>query len=112
MTGNQRVKWRRRAARTLAVVALAIVAYLVVTPTGRYLLRAAWEEGKILVRRQPIAQLVGDSATPPALRAKLVLVLAARAYAHDSLKLATGQSFMACSCTCCVPILRFINDWG
>ena len=93
VTESQRVKWRRRAARTLAVVALAIVAYFVVTPTGRYLLRAAWEEGKILARRQPIAQLVGDSATAPALRAKLVLVLAARAYAHDSLKLETGESF-------------------
>src|SRR5215204_2732849 len=93
VTGNQRVKWLRRAVRTLAVVALAIVAYFVVTPTGRYLLRAGWEEGKILARRQPIAQLAGDSATTPALRAKLVLVLAARAYAHDSLKLETGQSF-------------------
>ena len=79
--------------RTLAVVALAIVGYLVLTPTGRYLLRAGWEEGKILARRKPIAQLVSDSATSPALRAKLALVLAARAYAHDSLKLETGQSF-------------------
>jgi predicted aminopeptidase len=93
VTENQRVKWRRRATRALAVVALAIVGWFVLTPTGRYLLRAAWEEGKILARRKPIAQLVGDSATAPELRAKLLLVLAARAYAHDSLKLETGQSF-------------------
>ena len=79
--------------RALAVVALAIVAYFVLTPTGRYLLRAGWEEGKILARRQPIAQLVADSATTPALRAKLALVLAARAFAHDSLALETGESF-------------------
>ena len=93
VTENQRVKWRRRAARTLAVVALAVVAYFVLTPTGRYLLRAAWEEGKILARRKPIAELVGDSTISPDLRSKLVLVLAARAYAHDSLRLETGQSF-------------------
>jgi predicted aminopeptidase len=93
VTKNQRVKWGRRAARTLAVVALAILAYLVLAPTGRYLLRAAWEEGKILARRQPIVQLAADAGTSPALRAKLALVLAARAYAHDSLGLETGQSF-------------------
>ena len=97
VTGNKRVKWTRRAARTLAVVALALVAYLVLAPTGRYLLRAAWEEGKILARRRPIAELVADPGTSPALRAKLSLVLAARAYAHDSLGLKTGESFTSFS---------------
>ena len=67
--------------------------YLLLAPTGRYLLRAAWEEGRILERRQPIASIIGDTATPLAIRAKLQLVLDARAYAHDSLGLKTGQSF-------------------
>ncbi|MDB4884387.1 MAG: hypothetical protein JWL95_3153, partial [Gemmatimonadetes bacterium] len=93
VTENKRVKWIRRAARTLSVLLLLIVAYLVLAPTGRYLLRAAWEEGKILARRTPIVQVAASPATPPALRAKLNLVLAARVFARDSLGLSTGQSF-------------------
>lgn len=77
----------------LAALALVLVAYLVITPTGRYLLRAGYEEGKILARRTPIATLAADPATPSDLKSKLSLVLAARAFAHDSLGLATGKSF-------------------
>jgi predicted aminopeptidase len=79
--------------RSVAVLLLLIVAYLVLAPTGRYLLRAGWEEGKILARRRPIAELAAASTTPPPLRAKLELVLAARAFAHDALGLETGESF-------------------
>jgi len=76
---------------------LAAIAYLVLAPTGRYLLRAAWEEGKILARRRPIPELVADPTTPAPLRTKLGLVLAARAFAHDSLGLETGESFTSFS---------------
>jgi predicted aminopeptidase len=93
VTENKRVKWIRRALRTLAVVALGVLAYLVIAPTGRYLLRGAWEEAKILARRRPLVDILADSTTTPALRAKLQLVLAARAFAADSLGLDAGQSF-------------------
>jgi predicted aminopeptidase len=93
VTENKRVKWTRRALKALAVVALALVAYLVVAPTGRYLLRGAWEEAKILAKRRPLADILADSATSPPLRAKLELVLGARAYARDSLGLDVGESF-------------------
>ena len=53
VTEKKGVKWLRRALRTLAVVVLALVAYLVIAPTGRYLLRAGWEEGKILAQAPP-----------------------------------------------------------
>lgn len=64
-----------------------------VTPMGRYLARGAWAEGRILLRRQPIERLAADSATPPAVRAKLRLVLDARAFAVDSLGLPAGEAF-------------------
>lgn len=79
--------------RVLGGLALGLVAFLALFPTGRYLARAGWEEGKILWRRQPIDRLVTDPATPPPLRAKLRVVLDARAYARDSLGLKTGTSF-------------------
>jgi len=64
-----------------------VVAYLILSPTGRYLLRAAWEEGRILARRRAITELVADSQTKPEIRAKLRLVLAARAFAAESIGL-------------------------
>ena len=60
---------------------------------GRYLARGAFAEAKILARRQPIAQLAADSTTPPAMRAKLRLVLEARRFAVDSLGLPAKESF-------------------
>jgi predicted aminopeptidase len=87
----------RRALRVtgwvLGGVAVVAAAYLVVTPTGRYIARAACEEGRILARRRSIPELVRDKRTPEALRAKLRLVLAARAFAEDSVALRAGNSF-------------------
>jgi predicted aminopeptidase len=47
----------------------------------RYLTRAGFEETRILQSRQPIARLVRDHNTPPALRQTLNLVLESRDYA-------------------------------
>jgi predicted aminopeptidase len=77
----------------LGGLATIAVLYLVITPTGRYLLRAAWEESKILARRRDIAKIVADTTVPAATRAKLKLVLDARAYAASTLGLKVGRSF-------------------
>jgi predicted aminopeptidase len=69
------------------------VGFLTLAPTGRYLLRAAWAEAKILARRQSIADLVANPETSPAVASKLRLVLAARAFAVDSLRLEAKESF-------------------
>lgn len=79
------------------MVLLALAAggalFLAATPIGRYLARAAWEEGKILRDREPIARLVRDTTVAPAVRAKLSLVLEARAFANDSLRLPAKDAF-------------------
>ena len=80
------------ARRVLLGALLLIVAYLL-TPTGRYLVRAGWEEARILAARQRIAELVRDPTVADSTRAKLALVLAARGWAADSLGLDVGESF-------------------
>ena len=66
---------------------------LISTPTACYLSRGAWEEAKILSRRQAISEILADPRTPKDVRAKLKVVLAARQYAKDSLRLRTKDSF-------------------
>lgn len=88
----------RLAGRLLGGLLLAALALLVVvgvaTPLGRYVARAAWEEGKILARRRPIPALLADSAsTSSAERRALQLVVDARRFAIDSLALDAGESF-------------------
>ena len=71
--------------------------FIAATPIGRYLARGAWEEGRILTRRRSIDALVADASTPPATRAKLELVLAARKFAADSLGLPAKDAFTSYS---------------
>ena len=81
------------------MVLLALV--LGLTPMGCYISRAAFEEARILSRRQPIARVVADSSANSRLdattRAKLGLVVAARSFAVDSLGLKAGKSFTSYS---------------
>src|SRR5204862_463315 len=60
---------------------------------ARYLARAGVEEARILLKRHSIAKLVADARTAPTLRQRLALVLAARAFAGDSLGLLVGETF-------------------
>jgi predicted aminopeptidase len=87
----------RICARIVGILLLGLLLYLLLAPTGRYLVRAAWEEGRILARRRAITDIVQDSTTSTAARQKLRIVLAARGFARDSIKLRAGQSFTAFS---------------
>ena len=80
--------------RVVGAFATGIALFLALTPTGTYLVRAGWEEAKILRGRRPIAALVREGAgVRPAVRAKLALVLDARRFAADSIGLEVGESF-------------------
>src|SRR5438132_13834717 len=66
---------------------------LIVSADARYIARAGVEEARLLLGRRAIDKLLADSATPAPLRQRLALVLAARAYAADSLGLAVGKTY-------------------
>ncbi len=97
---RSRPRWGRLAARLLAgavaasVAALALL--LLVSEDARYIARAGMEEARLLLRRRPIARLVADSGVAAPLRQRLRLVLAARTYAADSLRLAVGETYTTC----------------
>jgi len=77
----------------LAALLLLVIAYLAISSTGRYLVRAAIAEAKILAKRRPIERLVRDSTTSPEIRRKLQMVLDARRFAADSVGLRAKESF-------------------
>ena len=80
--------------RGLVAIAAALgVLWLISAPTACYLGRGAWEEAKILRRREPISDVIRQPGTPSAVREKLKVVLAARQYAKDSIKLRAKDSF-------------------
>ena len=83
----------RRLARRAGAAAVLLLCLFLLTPTGYYLGRAGWEEAKILARRRPIAELVADGRIDRLTRERLALVLAARAFAEDSIGLKTEESF-------------------
>ncbi|MFP5354654.1 MAG: aminopeptidase, partial [Gemmatimonadota bacterium] len=105
-------------ATLIAVLAVAAVA----TPMGRYVARAAWEEGKILARRRVIAEVLAEAraaearaaearlpevqggddgdggavesaAVSPEERRRLQLVVDARTFAAEAIGLDAGKSF-------------------
>src|SRR5436853_7181154 len=77
----------------LAIAVFLAVLVLISARTACYLGRGAWEEAKILSRRQPISEIIDDTRTPKDAREKLKVVLADRKYAKNSLKLRTKDSF-------------------
>jgi predicted aminopeptidase len=80
----------RGAARASLVLLLASC-LSACSPT--YVLRAGYEEAKILWRRQPIERVLAQPDLDPALRAKLELALEVRAFAADTLHLRAGDSY-------------------
>jgi predicted aminopeptidase len=89
--------WARVGRRLLRWVLIGVPTVLIVTlvtsPDARYLARAGLEEARILFKRRRLDRLIRDPQTAAALRQRFALVLAARAFAADSLGLLAGETF-------------------
>src|SRR5207253_796648 len=83
----------RAAAVCLGVLLLVYVLAFAAFADVRYVSRAALAEAQILRRRRPIAEVLADSATDAGTRRKLLLVMAARAFARDTLGLLVGETY-------------------
>jgi predicted aminopeptidase len=86
---------KKSRARRLVVGSLATLAVvsLVAACSPVYVLQMAFEQGRILWRRQPIEALLADPTTEPETAAKLRLVLEVRRYARERLGLRVGGSY-------------------
>ncbi len=82
--------------KTAYLVMITLASSLVSCSPG-YVLRAAWEEARILARRRPIADILNDTAVRPETRAKLELVVQARGFAARELRLQVGDSYTSFS---------------
>lgn len=86
--------------KKLVLLLLAGVAAAVsLTCSPVYLLRAGYEQGKMLSRRTPIPDVMADVSTDEATRHKLGLALQARTFAEKTLDLNTGESYTTYSWT-------------
>ncbi len=84
--------------RLVAAILLGIVVGAALSGCSPiYVLRAAYEEGKILWRREPIVEYVQRPEVTLENQEKLKLVLAVREYARDVLKLNVGGSYSSYS---------------
>ena len=83
---------RNRLRHSLCVTSIAAMAFLTACSPG-YVLRAGWEEAKILTARRPIHEIVHDTTASAELRGKLRLVQHAREYSERTLELVPGDAF-------------------
>lgn len=80
--------------RSLIIVGcLACATALAASCSPGYVLRAGWEEARILAGRQSIEAVLDDSTISPELRGKLDLVRSVRVFAERRLGLDAGNSY-------------------
>ncbi len=90
---------RKRMTRALATAAMLAVSAGGLSGCGGmgYVARAAWEEVRILWRRQPIDTVINRSDLAPEVRERLQTVLAVREFARDRLGLNVGGAYATIS---------------
>lgn len=80
--------------RRTALILLAVGCSFASGCSSGYVMRAAYEEARLLWRRQPIERVLAGSLDPDT-RAKLELTLAVRRFAKDTLGLSVGGSYQS-----------------
>ena len=85
--------WRRLAAWTAAAVAIILVLAIAISADVRFVLRGAYEQGRLMLRRRPLTEALADSTLPQAWRENIRLVIEARGFADTALGLTPGSSF-------------------
>jgi predicted aminopeptidase len=81
----------------ILILALGLVLFVLTGCSPLYVFQAAYEEGKILWRRQPIERMLERPDLDSDTREKLQLVLAVREYAQEPLKLRVRGSYASYS---------------
>jgi predicted aminopeptidase len=76
---------------------MALAASALLSCSPGYVLRAAWEETRILARRRPIDEVLNDTSLDQTTRGKLELVVQARSFARHELNLDVGDSYTSYS---------------
>ncbi|HEX6642046.1 MAG TPA: aminopeptidase [Thermoanaerobaculia bacterium] len=87
---------KRPSRRMLTILALIVVAGATWTCSAcstAYVLRAGYEEAKILAARRPIPEVIAAPGTSPEAKRRLELVLTARDFAEHALELDAGDSY-------------------
>lgn len=79
--------------KVLLITLLAAAAAVSLTCSPLYVLRAGFEEAKILSRRRDIAVVLADPRTSANVKRKLGVVVQARAFADNQLGLDAGESY-------------------
>lgn len=96
--------------RSPAHVLLSMCAALLLSGCGAsYVLRAGYEEARLLWRRQPIEALLARPDLDPDMRAKLELVGAARVYAAEDLGLRVGGSYTSVSTVDASQVIHVVS---
>lgn len=85
----------RTSLRSALVMLLVFPSFISCSPG--YVLRAAWEETRILARRRPIQEVLNDPSLDEATRGKLETVVQARTFAQRDLRLDVGDSYTSFS---------------
>src|SRR6188474_3249530 len=75
------------------IARLLTIAAALLPLTGCYLMQAATGQMEIASKREPIAEVLADSTTPPKLRTRLEYVAAARDFASRELGLPDNASY-------------------